>query len=99
MTDTLSPSTSTSPSRPAARLALGAALALHLLAGWAYSVSGLVAPGWAVLSLGVVWLVLLAVLVRVWRRNPPLALLVPLLAAVLWFAALTAGEQLLGWTG
>ena len=31
---------------------------LHLLVLWPYSASGLLAPGWAVLALRVLWLVL-----------------------------------------
>ena len=73
--------------------------ALHVVALWPYTVSGLVAPGWAVLSLLVLWAVLGVVAVLVHRRWGALSALVPLVAVGLWFLALTLGEQLLGWTG
>jgi hypothetical protein len=79
-------------------LLLGLAVLGHLAIAPFYIGSGLVAPGWAVVSLYVVWLLLLVVLVLVWRRRPPAALLVPLGAAALVFAVITLGEQLLGWT-
>jgi hypothetical protein len=72
---------------------------LHLLALWPYLISGLAAPGWAVLSLLVLWALLGVVAVAVHRRWGALAALVPLVAVGLWFLALTLGEQLLGWTG
>jgi hypothetical protein len=80
------------------RLLLAVAVALHLAAGVFYLAAGLVAPLWAVLALWVAWAVLLAALVRLWRRRPPLALLVPLAAVALIFGTITTGEQLLGWT-
>ena len=82
----------------ARRLLLALAVLLHLAAGFLYLAAGLVAPGWAVLLLQAAWLVLLVVLVRVWSRRPPYALLVPLAALGLLAGAVTAGEQLLGWT-
>jgi hypothetical protein len=72
---------------------------LHLLALWPYLISGVAAPGWAVLSLLVLWALLGVVAVAVHRRWGALAALVPLAAVGLWFLALTLGEQLLGWTG
>ena len=80
------------------RLLLVLAVLAHLGAGILYLAAGLVAPLWAVLLLWALWLVLLWVLVRVWRRRPLLALAVPVAAVALFFAAITAGEQLLGWT-
>ena len=80
------------------RLILVLAVLGHLGAGIFYAAAGLVAPLWAVLVLWALWLGLLWQLVRVWRRRPLLALLVPPLAIALFFAAITAGEQLLGWT-
>lgn len=80
------------------RLLLVLAVLLHLGIGVFYLAAGLVAPQWAVLLLQAAWLVLLVVLVRVGARRPPYALLVPLAAAVLIASAVTAGEQLLGWT-
>lgn len=78
---------------------LAVAVLLHLAVGPFYLASGLVAPGWAVLLLWLTWVVLLVLLVLLWRRRPPLAPLVPLGAVVLILAVITAGEQLLGWTG
>jgi hypothetical protein len=72
---------------------------LHLLALWPYAISGVAAPGWAVLSLLVLWAVLGIVAVAVHRRWGALAALVPLFAVGLWFLLLTLGEQQLGWTG
>ena len=80
------------------RSLLALAVLLHLGVGIFYLAAGLVAPLWAVLTLQLCWLVLLVLLVALWRRRPPLALLVPVAAAALIFAAVTAGEQLLGWT-
>jgi hypothetical protein len=72
------------------------AAALHLVAGYFYLASGLVAPLWGVALLMLIWLAL-----AVWgyrNRHRPLVLLVPVVAAVAWFVILTAGETLFGWT-
>ncbi|WP_309125122.1 hypothetical protein [Kocuria sp.] len=74
-----------------------AALA-HLVAGYFYLVSGLVAPLWAVVLLLVWWVVLTAVGVRLVRTRSYLVLLVPVVAAATWFGLLWFGEQVLGWT-
>ena len=90
---TTTPADRTVPPRAWAVTALAAVLHLAVLAP--YLSSGLLAPGWAVLLLLGVWAGLAAL---VWRlRGNALALLVPGVAVALWFAALTAGEQLLGW--
>ena len=88
-----------SPSTPPRRSTAVLTGVLHLLALWPYAISGLVAPGWGVLSLLLVWAVLGAVAVAVHRRWGGLAALVPLVAVGLWFVLLTLGERLLGWTG
>ena len=80
------------------RLVLVLAVLAHLGTGILYLAAGLVAPLWAVLALWALWLVLLWVLVRVWKRRPLLALVVPPVALGLFFAVITAGEQLLDWT-
>lgn len=72
---------------------------LHLGVLPFFAAAGLLAPGWAVGVLLVVWALLAVALVVLVRRRSPLALLVPAVAVALWFGALTAGEQLLGWTG
>jgi hypothetical protein len=65
-----------------------------------YVASGLLAPAWAVVLLLVVWLALLVVAIGLLRRRQPLwVLLTPIAAWLIWFAALTAGETWLGWTG
>ena len=95
-------STTTTPRRtgqPPRRSTLWITGGLHLLALWPYAISGLAAPGWAVLSLLVLLALLGVVAVAVHRRWGGLAALVPLLAVGLWFLLLTLGEQLLGWTG
>ncbi|HEX5534580.1 MAG TPA: hypothetical protein VFX33_12640 [Actinomycetales bacterium] len=71
----------------------------HIVVGFFYLVSGLVAPWWAIVFLLGWWALLAAWLARAaWRGSwwTPLA---PLVAVVTWFAVMTAGEQLLGWTG
>ena len=81
------------------RSTLVLALLLHLAALWPYSASGLLAPGWAVVALLVLWALLGALTVAVHRRWGAVAAVVPLVAVVLWFVLLTLGEQQLGWTG
>ena len=85
-------------STTARRALLVLAVLLHLGVGVFYAAAGLVAPMWAVLILWAAWVVLLVVLLRIWSRRPPLALVVPLGATVLLVAVVTAGDQLLGWT-
>jgi hypothetical protein len=83
--------------RPA-RWSLVVAGLLHLAALWLYWLSVLVAPFWATVALLVLWLVLTVVLVRVHSRYGAVALAVPLAAVALWFAVVSAGSALLGWT-
>ena len=65
-----------------------------------YVASGLLAPGWAVAVLLLIWLALLAVAVRLlYLRRPLPVLLTPVAAWLIWLGALTAGENWLGWTG
>ena len=78
-------------------VALVAGTAAHLGAGFFYLLSGLVAPTWAVIVLILWWAVLTAVGVRFVRRRSPLGLLVPLVAAASWFAAISLGSRYLGW--
>ena len=78
-------------------LAAVALLALLALAPF-FLAAGLMAPGWAVVLLVGLWLALL-VLALVWfRRRPWWVLPLPVVAVLLWYGALTAGEALLGWT-
>ena len=73
-------------------------LVLHLALLYWYVVSGLLAPGWAVLMLLVIWVALLVVAVRLRRRRPLLVPLVPLVGFLVWIGVITAGETWLGWT-
>jgi hypothetical protein len=60
--------------------------------------SGLMAPLWAVVLVLLGWLVLFVLAVRWFRTRPWPVLALPFIGAVLWFAVLTFGEQVLGWT-
>jgi hypothetical protein len=65
-----------------------------------YAASGLLAPGWAVAMLVIVWLASLAVAIWFLRTRRPLYVLpLPVAAWLIWFGVITAGENLLGWTG
>jgi hypothetical protein len=63
-----------------------------------YAASGLVAPGWAVAALLVLWAALFVVAILLRRRRPALTPLVPLAAVALWFLVVSAGGAWLGWT-
>lgn len=95
MTDTANPA---APDRRRQILiALGAAL--HVGVGvFPLSASGLLAPGWAVGALYAAWA---GLAVGAWqaRHRYPWALAAAAVAMVgVWFAVLSAGEALLGWT-
>ncbi|MDA0635886.1 hypothetical protein OUY22_20895 [Nonomuraea sp. MCN248] len=64
-----------------------------------YSSSGLMAPAWAVVALFAVWLVLLAAAIQAVCKRSPWGLLTPVVSLGLWWAAMSAGEAFLGWTG
>jgi hypothetical protein len=73
--------------------------AVHGVVGVFYLAAGLVAPFWAIVVL-VVWWLLQATVLVVWaRRGSWWTPAVPVVAFGTWWGALTAGEQLLGWTG
>ncbi|HJR39834.1 MAG TPA: hypothetical protein VJ819_15740 [Nocardioidaceae bacterium] len=63
-----------------------------------YLASGLVAPAWAIIVLLLIWAGLFVLALRWFRRHPFRVIALPVLAAAIWFGALTAGEALLGWT-
>jgi hypothetical protein len=64
-----------------------------------YLASGLMAPGWAVALLLLIWLALLILaIVLLFRRRPVAVLVTPVVAWLVWFGGLTAGENWLGWT-
>lgn len=73
------------------------ALALHLVAGFFYLLSGLLAPPYAVASLMVLWLILLWWLIRL-RHERWRVMIVPGAAVAAWFAVLLLGDAFLGWT-
>ena len=62
-----------------------------------YLASGLVAPLWAIVVLMAFWLLLLASAIRWFTTRSWLVLVLPLVAAAVWWLALTVGEQSLGW--
>ncbi len=74
------------------------ALALHAAVAFPYLTSGLVAPPIGVLALWLVWGAFLALILRLLRTRAALTLLVPPVALAVWFAALSLGEALLGWS-
>ncbi|MFF0990923.1 hypothetical protein [Kocuria nitroreducens] len=80
-----------------AAAAVIAALA-QLMTGYFYMASGLMAPLWAVLLLGLWWLSLTYAGVQLVKRRSYLVLLVPVVAAVTWLAVMVFGDQVLGWT-
>ena len=71
---------------------------LHLLALWAYALSGLVVAGWTYVAVLGLWALFGVAAYLVHRRWGGLAALVPLLAVVTWFVVLTLGESVFGWT-
>jgi Flp pilus assembly protein TadB len=74
-------------------------LVAHLVLLFWYVASGLLAPGWAVLLLLLIWAALLVLALRLRRRRPLLTPLVPLVGLAVWFFGISAGEAWLGWTG
>ena len=84
--------------RVAGMVAVILAAALQLAVGYFTLVSGLVAPAWAVALLGLVWVAAVVILVRTARTRPLAAPLVPVLNIAVWWAAMLAGGQWLGWT-
>ena len=74
-----------------------AMLALLALAPF-YFAAGLMAPGWAVVLLVVIWVALFVLGVVWFRRRPLWTLPLPVVALIVWWGGLSAGEALLGWT-
>lgn len=60
--------------------------------------SGLVAPLWAIVLLYLVWAGAAFLLVRVARRRPLMAPLVPAANALVLWAVISIGQAWLGWT-
>ena len=69
----------------------------HLVVGWFYLAGGLVVPGYALIPLWLLWLVLAAVLVRLAVRRSWWTPAVPVAAAVVLVLVVVLGEQVLGW--
>lgn len=79
-------------------VAAGMAMAAMAVIGVFYLSSGLVAPLWAVVGLILLWIALVVIGIRWFRRHPLRVLALPVIAVVIWFSVLTLGERLLGWT-
>lgn len=81
------------------RIAGISGLALYLLVGvFPYAASGLVAPLWGIVFLYAGWLVGLVVAIRLYRRRSPWTVILAPLALGFWWAVITLGDALLGWT-
>ncbi|WP_372736109.1 hypothetical protein [Nocardioides sp.] len=63
-----------------------------------YGASGLVAPPWAVASLLVAWLAMFVVTCLWFMPHPKRTLVMPIVAAVVWYSTITAGAVFLDWT-
>ncbi|MFW2340984.1 MAG: hypothetical protein ACN4GK_13105 [Acidimicrobiia bacterium] len=72
--------------------------AIHLVMGFFVAFSGLLAPPWAVVILVTAWLGLTVWWIRSWRHGPHITMGLPLLMLIFWFAFLTFGDLVLGWT-
>ena len=87
-------------SRPSKLSFLVGGLALAVLAAMSilFFAAGLMAPLWAVIVFSTIW-VMIFIVGCIWiRRHPLRVVILPLIAAAIWFGGMTAGEQLLGWT-
>lgn len=83
----------------AARVAAWAGLVAHGILGlFPYAFTGLLAPAWAVATVGVVWLGLLVVGIRSRRKHPWMVAAIPVAGLTFWFVFLTFGDLVLGWT-
>ena len=72
---------------------------LHLVVGFYYLAGGLVIPGYVLVPLWIIWLLLAWWLVTLARRRSWWTPLPAIVAAVLFLVVLTVGEQVLGWRG
>jgi hypothetical protein len=69
----------------------------HLVVGYFYLAGGLVIPGYVLIPLWVLWLVLTAVLIRLAVRRSWWTPAVPVVAAAVFVLVLVLGEQAFGW--
>jgi hypothetical protein len=70
---------------------------LQAAVGLMYLFSLLVAPLYGAVLLWAIWIAATILLVR-FRDRGPVIWVIPGITAALWFAVLTLGETLLGWT-
>jgi hypothetical protein len=63
-----------------------------------YGASGLVAPPWAVVVLLLVWLAMFVQTCRWFVPYPSRTVAMPVIALVIWFAAISAGGVFLDWS-
>ncbi len=78
---------------------VGLAALLHLVvAVFPLAASGLLAPAWFLVVVGLGWLAGGAVLWRLRRTAPRRTPLVPVATVAAWFVLVTLGDLLLGWT-
>lgn len=75
-----------------------AGMALMAAAFFLYAVSGLVAPGWAVVVLLLVWAGLFVLCCAWWTPHPKRLVGVAVFAIALWFLTLVAGGAWLNWS-
>ena len=73
-------------------------IALQVLVGFLYLISGLIVPAPWVAVLWLLWAALFAVAVRIRGRRPVWTPLVAVVSVALWWAAVSAGEIFLNWT-
>jgi hypothetical protein len=78
-------------------LVAGLAGLAHIVVGYFYLAGGLVVPGYALIPLWVLWLVLAVVLVQLAIRRSWWTPAVPVTAAAVLVLVLVLGEQVFGW--
>lgn len=86
------------PLSPAAIIFAIVGGSIQLVMGFFALFSGLIAPPWGVAVLIGVWVVLTVWGLRRWRSGPRFTIGIPLLMVAFWFAFLTFGDLVLGWT-
>ena len=86
------------PRRVVSYVLAGVAMAALLVLGMYFFAAGLVAPLWAVVGLVLFWLALVVVGALWFRRHPLRVVALPILAAVVLVAVISAGDAWLGWT-
>lgn len=100
--DSITPETAPTSSGGAAlraKIARWGSLLLHVaVAVFPLSASGLMTPPWGLAVIALGWLVGLVAVWRIGRRWPFAALLVPVVTIAAWFALMSIGDSLLGWT-